>query len=390
MTEPRLLVVAGTRPEAIKVAPVVLAARRGLGVRAEVVATGQHTDILEPALARFGIEPDHRLPPLGRLGAGQADLLGRLLPAMEELVAGTAPDAVLVQGDTASALAGAMVGFWQRVPVVHLEAGLRSFDTDNPFPEETYRRLIADLAALHLAPTSAAVANLAREAVPTDRILRIGNTVVDAARIAAEHAPEVGRGGRRLVLVTVHRRENWGGPLCDVAVAVRQLVEAFDDLEVVIPLHPNPLVRRPLVNELGDLERVRLVAPMDHATLIGHLRAATLVLTDSGGIQEEAPTFGTPVLVLRTTTERPEAVDAGCARLVGTDPAVVLGRAAELLADAEAHRAMAHVANPFGDGEAGRRAVEAVRWLLGLGSRPAEWHPDTDGALATVGAAVAS
>ena len=392
MSEPRLLAVVGTRPEAIKVAPVALAARGRGGLDVELLATGQHTDILDQALSRFGLVPDHRIAPVERSGGSQSDLLAHLLPQLETAIADGAPDAVLVQGDTASALAGAMAAVWQRVPVVHLEAGLRSFDTANPFPEETYRRVIGSLASLHLAPTAAAVANLLREGIARHDILRIGNTVVDAAHHAGSlpGTDVEAAAGRRLVLLTVHRRENWGPALHDVATAVRQLVESVDDIEVVAPLHPNPLVRRTLVADLAQLDRVRLVEPLDHPDLIAHLRAATLVLTDSGGIQEEAPAFGTPVLVLRTTTERPEAVEAGCAELVGTDPTLIFGRAAALLTDEHQRQAMARVANPFGDGLAGVRTVEAVRWWLGHGPQPEEWAPpvaDAVGELLSTGGA---
>lgn len=375
MGAPELLLVAGTRPEAIKIAPVALAARASGSLRASILGTGQHERIFDLALEHFDLEADDRIPTIARAGGGQADLLGHLLPRLEAKIQRRSPAAVLVQGDTASALAGAMAAFWQRVPVVHLEAGLRSHDVDNPFPEETYRRVIASLASLHLAPTDAAVRNLEREGIPTDRILRIGNTAIDAAIHAATRSRLDVPQGRRLVLVTAHRRENWGQPLRDVALAIRRLIDAHPDIEVVIPLHPNPLVSEALLSDLGEVERVRLVEPLDHPALIAHLQAATLVLTDSGGIQEEAPSFGTPVLVLRETTERPEAVEAGCAQLVGTDPLVVAGRASQLLGDEAARLAMATVANPFGDGRSGERAVDAVRWWLSGGDRPAEWQP---------------
>lgn len=376
MTVRRLVVVVGTRPEAIKIAPVVVAARCHHGVEPVVVATGQHHELVDRALEPFGIRVDRRLDLGERRSTSQAELVALLLPRLEAVLADLQPDAVLVQGDTASAMAGALVAVWQRIPVVHLEAGLRSFDVANPFPEETYRRLIADLADLHLSPTPRATANLLAEGVPAHDIVQVGNTVVDAAL----HAADLGRGSapgigpdRRLVLVTVHRRENWGEPLADVLAAVRQLIDRFADIEVVVPAHPNPLVRGPVEAAAVGCPRLHVVEPMDHPDLIADIRAATLVLTDSGGIQEEAPAFGTPVLVLRTTTERPEAVEAGCAELVGTEVAAIVARAGALLGDEDQRQLMATVVNPFGDGRSGRRTVEAVAWRLGLGDRPADW-----------------
>jgi UDP-N-acetylglucosamine 2-epimerase (non-hydrolysing) len=360
------------------VAPVALAAQRSGAVRCSIVATGQHEELVDRALAGFGVAVDHRLAIGARSGGSQAELLGRLLPALDRLLVGTAPDVVLVQGDTASALAGAMAGVWHRLRVVHLEAGLRSHDVAHPFPEETYRRLIADLATLHLAPTPAAVANLRAEGTAPEAIVCIGNTVVDAARHVADRAgapATMTSQGHRLVLLTIHRRENWGEPLDAVMAAMRRLVRRIPDIEVVVPVHPNPIVRDAVLAGAEGVERLRPIEPLEHAALIDHLRAATLVLTDSGGIQEEAPSFATPVLVLRETTERPEAVDAGCAVLVGTDPDAIVDRAASLLEHEPLRAAMAHVANPFGDGRSGQRAVEATAWHLGAGARPADWRP---------------
>ena len=379
MSRPRLVVVVGTRPEAIKMAPVVLAARRSGLVDPFVLATGQHEALVDQALAPFDVEVHRRIDLGARRSPSQADLFARLLPRLDDELHAAGPQAVLVQGDTASALAGAFAAVLRRVPVVHLEAGLRSFDVDNPFPEETYRRLVADLASLHLPPTPQATANLLAEGVAPTSILQIGNTVVDAALHAAGRAPAAdkagtaGADGRRLVLVTVHRRENWGAPLSSVLEALQRLVARFDDIEVVVPAHPNPAVRGPVEAAAAGMPRLRVVEPMDHPDLIAHLRDAALVLTDSGGIQEEAPTFGTPVLILRSTTERPEAVEAGCAELVGTDADQVTERASVLLADERERQQMAMVANPFGDGRSGERAVQAVAWLLGLAPRPDEW-----------------
>ena len=375
----RVALVIGTRPEAIKVAPVALAAQETGLLETIVIATGQHDELVDQALGTFGVDIDRRIVLGSRSAGSQAELLARLLPELEAAVADLAPDALLVQGDTASAVAGAMAATWRRTPVVHLEAGLRSFDKANPFPEETYRRLIAAMADLHLAPTPSAMRNLLAEGIAAPAIICTGNTVVDAARHASavvdvRTRPQV-TPGRRLVLVTVHRRENWGEPLRAVVEALRLLVERFEDIEVVLPVHPNPIVRRPITSALAGIDRICVVDPFDHPSMMAHLAQATLVLTDSGGIQEEAPAFGAPVLVLRHTTERPEAVEAGCAELVGTDAGDVVRRAAQLLGDEAARSAMANVANPFGDGHSGTRSVEAMAWFLGCGTRPRHWSP---------------
>lgn len=379
---PTVLLVVGTRPEAIKVAPVALAAAAAPGLRATVVATGQHRELVDDALAAFGVAVDHRLELPERAGGSQAELFTALLPELDRVLGQLRPQAVLVQGDTASALAGALVATWHQVPVVHLEAGLRSYDRRNPFPEESYRCLIGAVADLHLAPTPRAAGNLLAEGVPARQILCTGNTVVDAARFVADRAaggtgPSEGNvPGLRRVLVTVHRRENWGEPLVGICRALRAVVARVPDVEVVLPVHPNPIVRGPVLEALAGVERIRIVDPMDHPTLLGHLSRATLVLTDSGGIQEEAPTFGVPVLVLRETTERPEAIEAGCAALVGTDPAEIEDRAVTLLQDEEARQVMATVANPYGDGRSGERSVAAIRWLLDAGPPPVPWVPE--------------
>lgn len=391
MTARPLALVVGTRPEAIKVAPVALAASAHGALVPHVIATGQHEALATDALAAFGVVADHRIAIGSRPGGAQADLFGSLLPALDAEIARVAPAAVVVQGDTASALAGALVATWRQVPLIHLEAGLRSFDKANPFPEETYRRAIAAMADLHLPPTPAAAANLLAESIPASSILCTGNTVIDAALAMAATARDrggprpPGSQGRRLLLVTVHRRENWGRPLTSILAAITDIVARVPDVEVVLPVHPNPIVREPVLAALGHLDRVRVVEPLDYPAFIDHLAAATLVLSDSGGVQEEAPAFGVPVLVLRETTERPEAIAAGSAALVGTARLAVASRAIELLTHEPERRAMARVSNPFGDGASARRVVDAAWWLVGGGPPPDPWTPDQV-ATAAVGA----
>ncbi|SHG81826.1 non-hydrolyzing UDP-N-acetylglucosamine 2-epimerase [Streptoalloteichus hindustanus] len=377
---PEIHLVGGTRPEAVKLAPVAAAMARSGRLRPVVVASGQHPALFDQALAAFGRRPDIRLRVERRTGS-QAELLGFAVNALDAVFAAGRPSAVMVQGDTTTTLAGALAAFWHGVPVVHLEAGLRSHDLAAPFPEEANRRMVGQISALHLPPTPAAAANLADEGIAGPNVLVIGNTAVDAMLdVVARGLPfsdprlseldtRVRAGGSRLVLVTAHRREAWGRPLDEVLAAVRALIAAHRDLEVVLPAHPNPAVREQVVRALGAVDRALITDPLPYPDLARLLRLATLVLSDSGGIQEEAPSFGVPVLVLRDVTERVEAVEAGCALLVGTDRDRVLATAHRLLTDEAARAAMTARGNPFGDGRAAERAEHAVAWLLGLDER---------------------
>jgi UDP-N-acetylglucosamine 2-epimerase (non-hydrolysing) len=368
-----ILLLVGTRPEAVKAAPVALALAGHPTLRPALVHSGQHADMVEQALAPFGLAPDE-IVRLSRETGGQAELFAGLLPALDEVLARRAPAAVLVQGDTSTALAGALAAFWRGVPVVHLEAGLRTGDLTAPFPEEANRQLVARIAALHLAPTRAAEAALRAEAL--SGIVVTGNTVVDAALLTASlDAPAVNpdvlaveQAGGRLVLVTAHRRESWGAPLDAVLGAVATLVEQHPDVHVLLPVHPNPVVRAQVSRALGGIPRVTLTSPLAYPDLVRVLRRAALVLTDSGGIQEEAPSFGVPVLVLREVTERMEAVAAGCAWLVGTDRVRILVAAERVLRDRL--RVPLH-SNPFGDGRAAERVVAAINDLVTTSSTAA-------------------
>ncbi|HEY0450654.1 non-hydrolyzing UDP-N-acetylglucosamine 2-epimerase [Actinophytocola sp.] len=367
-----ILLLVGTRPEAVKAAPVALALAEQPGLRPVLVHSGQHAAMVEQALAPFGLAPDERLA-LTRTTGGQAELFAGLLPALDELLTRRPPAALLVQGDTSTALAGALAAFWRGIPVVHLEAGLRTGDLTAPFPEEANRQLVARIAALHLAPTAVAAGALAGESLAHPRIVVTGNTVVDAAlRIAALEAPavnpdlvaverELEAHGGRLVLVTAHRRESWGAPLDEVLGAVAVLADRHPDVHVLLPMHPNPAVRGQVVAALGGHPRVTLTEPLAYPDLVRVLRRAALVLTDSGGIQEEAPSFGVPVLVLREVTERTEAVHAGCAWLVGTDRPRILVEADRML---QASLRIPLHSNPFGDGRAAERVCAAIADLL--------------------------
>ncbi|HEY7271239.1 MAG TPA: UDP-N-acetylglucosamine 2-epimerase (non-hydrolyzing) [Actinoplanes sp.] len=386
MSIPEVHLVGGTRPEAVKLAPVVTAMRDAGVLEPVLVASGQHPTMVSQALTAFGLTPDVVLQ-VSRTTGTQAELLTEMIRQLDELWAERTPAAVIVQGDTTTSLAGALAAFWRRIPVVHLEAGLRSGDLDSPFPEEANRRLVAQIAALHLAPTPLAAMNLLDENIATGDVLISGNTVVDATlavagrRLPFENAQvakarEIGE-HRRLVLVTAHRRESWGAPLDRILAAVRELVARYPDIDVILPSHPNPAVRAQVDTALAGVDRVTVTDPLPYPDLSRLLSEAYLVLTDSGGIQEEAPSFGVPALVLRDVTERVESLHAGCARLVGADTELIVKEAAELLDSPVRRDAMTAGGNPYGDGLAAERAAQATAALLGLAQAPEPMSPAT-------------
>lgn len=377
----RIAVVMGTRPEAIKIAPVVRELRRFPGLfEAHVVATAQHRRLADEVLALFRIEPDYDLNVMTArqsLTRVTSRILVRLEPALDELK----PDMVLVQGDAASAFAGALAAFYQMIPVGHIEAGLRTGDKYNPFPEEIFRRLTTVMADLHFAPTDAARAALLGEGIDPRRVHVTGNTVIDALLSVAkqEHplpaavARALSDPRKRMILVTAHRRENWGQPLLHICAALRQLVRSFDDVVVVYALHPNPRVTEPVRAALSKEPGVVLIQAPPYARFVSLMRRAYLVLTDSGGLQEEAPALAKPVLVMRRTTERPEGIAAGVAKLVGVDTRAIVAEATRLLSDRRAYLRMAHAANPYGDGNAAPRIRQAMLNYFGLGRRPRDF-----------------
>jgi UDP-N-acetylglucosamine 2-epimerase (non-hydrolysing) len=378
MSLPEVHLIGGTRPEAVKLAPVAIA-MRDLGVLSPVLlASGQHPAMVTQALAAFDLTPDITLH-VERTTGSQAELLTEMIRRLDELWAERTPAAVIVQGDTTTSLAGALAAFWRRIPVVHLEAGLRSGDLDSPFPEEANRKLVAQVAALHLAPTPLAAMNLLDENVSAADVMITGNTVVDATLAVAGRklpfqnpAVAAARAGstNRLVLVTAHRRESWGQPLDRILKAVRTLVARYPDIDVILPSHPNPAVRAQVEAGLAGIERITVTDPLPYQDLSRLLSEAYLVLTDSGGIQEEAPSFGVPALVLREVTERVESLHAGCAKLVGSDTALIVAEASALLDDRDRRDAMTSGGNPYGDGFAARRTAQATAALLGLSTAP--------------------
>jgi UDP-N-acetylglucosamine 2-epimerase (non-hydrolysing) len=373
---PRVLSVFGTRPEAVKMAPVVERLRREPGVEARVCVTAQHRQMLDQVLGLFDIVPDFDLDvmePDQALAPLTEAIFRRLDPVLEEVE----PDWVLVQGDTTTVLATALLAYYRRIRVGHVEAGLRTEDKWQPFPEEVNRRVAGVLADLHFAPTETARENLLRENVPAERIVVTGNPVIDALRaIAARPYDPAGSPladlpvDRRIVMVTAHRRENLGAPLEHIFTALQRLAHRYRDQVVfVYPVHLNPNVQGPARQMLGDIANVRLLDPLDYLPMVYLLQRSTLVLTDSGGLQEEGPALGKPVLVMRQVTERPEAIAAGTARLVGTDAERIESEVRRLLDDPQAYAAMAHAANPFGDGQAAERIVEALlqQWRVTSG-----------------------
>lgn len=376
----RVLVVVGTRPEAIKMAPVVDALRgHSPHVETSVALTGQHTHLVDQVLEAFALEPDYDLA-IMKPGQTLYDVLQGALQGLREVVQGFKPDALLVQGDTATVFTGALVGFFERVKVGHVEAGLRTHDKWAPFPEEIFRRLTDVVSDYYFAPTQYAKQALLAEGVPAEQVHVTGNTVVDALLSVADPGRPVENavlravieGERRLVLLTAHRRESFGAPIREVFAAVRELADEFDDVEIVYPVHPNPNVLAPAKELLADHDRIHLIDPVGYLDLVAALAAADLVLTDSGGIQEEAPTFGVPVLVLREVTERPEGIEAGVAELVGTDRSLILERARAALARSAGDSSPA---NPYGDGFAGARIADiVVADLLGRPRAMKDWR----------------
>jgi UDP-N-acetylglucosamine 2-epimerase (non-hydrolysing) len=365
-----VLVVLGTRPEAIKLAPVITALGGSAALRPRVCVSGQHREMLDQMLRVFALTADHDLAVM-RPAQALAELTARVLEGLRGVLAGAPPAAMLVQGDTTTAMAAALAAFYAGVPVGHVEAGLRTGDLNHPFPEEMNRRLISQLATWHYAPTARAADNLRREGIADDRILVTGNTVVDALlAIAARPLPlpapldDAALAGRRLVLVTGHRRESFGTGIANLCAALQALADRYDDVLVVYPVHLNPAVEQPVRAALGARPRIVLTPPLDYLGFVALLRRAYLAISDSGGVQEEAPSFGVPVLVTRATTERGEALAAGTARLVGTDRDAILAAAAHLLDDPAAHAAMRATANPFGDGRAAARIVAHLEQAL--------------------------
>ncbi len=367
----RVLLAFGTRPEAVKMAPVYLALKHVPGLTPTILLTGQHKEQLADALRPFDLAPEANLEVM-RPEQTLPELAGRILPAAAAAIRKMRPDYLLVHGDTLSTFAVAWAAFLEGVPVGHVEAGLRSHDLKEPFPEEANRRLVAAISDLDLAPTPGAKENLLNEGKPRERVLVTGQTAIDAVRYVAERAqPPPGLPEKNLVVVTLHRRENWP-QLAGLASKLAEAARAFPELNFVYPVHKNPVVRRAVYPALRGLENFYLLEPLPYDQMAALVARARLIVTDSGGLQEEAAAFGVGVVVARNVTERPEGVEAGGLRLAGNDPEG-FGRA--LFAALNNPEALRWRYNPFGDGRAGKRVAGAVAWRLGLGPRPAEFSP---------------
>ncbi|WEJ34195.1 UDP-N-acetylglucosamine 2-epimerase (non-hydrolyzing) [Devosia sp. SD17-2] len=376
----KILIVYGTRPEAIKMAPLITAMEASEHLEPIVVVTGQHRQMLDQVNSIFGIKPRYDL----NIIADRQRLEGitaRALEGIADVLEIEHPDAVMVQGDTTTCFAGALAAFYSKAPVIHVEAGLRTYNAFDPFPEEMNRSMVSRLAALHLAPTETARQNLLAEAIDPRRVVVTGNTVIDALLdVAARQIPPVNPDllrldGRRTILVTAHRRESWGEPMARAARAMARLANAFPDIQLLLPAHLNPAVREILLPELDGIENIIITDPLGYSDFIYAMNKSDIVLTDSGGVQEEAPSLGKPVLVMRETTERPEAVLAGTVSLVGTDENLIFEQASRLLTNQLAYDAMAKTVNPYGDGLASERSIQSIEHFFGYAERPIDFVP---------------
>jgi UDP-N-acetylglucosamine 2-epimerase (non-hydrolysing) len=379
MSRPKVMVIFGTRPEAIKMAPVIRRLRSyGQELQTCVVVTAQHRSMLDQVLDIFNIKPDHDLD-IMLPGQSLTQITVHALTGLENLIRSEKPDLVLVQGDTTTAFAGGLAAFYHQIPVGHIEAGLRTRNMYDPYPEEINRRFLDVMSELCFVPTSTAQEALLAEGTPESRVLVTGNTVIDALltivgqkrRFTLPALEQINfRPPRRTLLVTAHRRENLGAPMEEICLALRDLLTGRKDLQVVFPVHLNPRVRETVWSILGDLEGAWLVEPVDYLDFVHLMQCAHLIITDSGGVQEEAPTLGKPVLIIRATTERPEAVEAGTAQLVGTARGDIVAAASQLLDDPAEYLRMKRAINPYGDGHAAERIVDAIRHFFGLAATP--------------------
>ena len=375
MKKIKVMTVFGTRPEAIKMAPLALELKKYDEIESIVCVTAQHREMLDQVLEIFGITPDYDLD-IMKTRQSLVGITTRVLEGLDEVIKKEQPDIVLVHGDTSTSFVAALAAFYNQVKVGHVEAGLRTYDKYSPFPEEMNRQLTGRIADLNFSPTPQNKKNLLAENVSDDSIYVTGNTVIDAMKTTVRDGYTfrddclngIDFDNNRVIIVTAHRRENLGKPLEDICNALKEIVESYDDVELVYPVHLNPAVRETVFGILGDLDRVHLIDPLDVLELHNAMARSFMVMTDSGGIQEEAPALAKPVLVLRRETERPEAVAAGTVKLAGVNREEIVKLAKELLDSSDAYNAMAHAANPYGDGEASRRTVEAILYSFGYRS----------------------
>ncbi len=389
-----IMLVFGTRPEAVKMAPLVRAFSALPWCRTVVVVTAQHREMLDQVLTLFEITPNYDLDLL-KPGQGLSDITRRVIEGLDPILADEEPDMMIVQGDTTTTMAAALAAFHRQIPVAHVEAGLRTYERYSPFPEEMNRRLATSLSSLHLAATPAAATNLKAEGVEESTVCVTGNTVIDALQWVASQSVDL-KGtqlgdvleriprSKKVLLVTAHRRESWGEPMARIGRALAQLAEANADLHILFPIHRNPIVRDAIVPSIAHLSNVHVIEPLDYGLFTTAIARAHIILTDSGGVQEEAPSLGIPVLVLRESTERQEAIDAGTALLVGTDQGRIVREVQRLLDHPNHWEEMASIANPYGDGYACDRTTAAVAEFLATGQRLPDFVPQVGSACNSV------
>ena len=376
MEKIKVMTIFGTRPEAIKMAPLVNELKRDEDIEDIVCVTAQHRQMLDQVLDIFGIVPDYDLNVM-KDRQTLPQITSSVLQGIVEVIEKAKPDMILVHGDTTTTFAGALAGFYSKVKIGHVEAGLRTYDKYSPFPEEMNRKLVGSMADLHFCPTENNKNNLLKENIPGDGIYITGNTVIDALKTTVSDSYEFETSelkeidfSKKVIVLTAHRRENLGEPMENIFRAVKKIAEEYEDVEIVYPVHLNPLVREPANRILGDVENVHLIEPLDVQELHNLMDRAYLVMTDSGGLQEEAPALGKPVLVLRQETERPEAVNAGTVKMAGTDEEEIYRLAKMLLDNKEEYEKMNKAANPYGDGKASPRIVQAIKFYFGVASEP--------------------
>ncbi len=379
MVEPhkiKVMPIFGTRPEAIKMAPVVHTLSADERFEVVIAVTAQHREMLDQFLRFFEMRPRYDLN-IMREGQTLADITSRAVEGIDKVLRDEKPDLVLVQGDTTTAFVGALVAYYHKIPCGHIEAGLRTGDKFAPFPEEMNRKLIGAVADLHFAPTKRAKLNLLREGVNDGNIFVTGNTVIDALLWTLKRLPEPPKESTRTILVTAHRRENWGEPMERICRALKRIASEFPDVRIVFPAHKNPIVREVVYREMGNQERIQICEPPDYFEFVRLMRDSFLIVTDSGGVQEEAPTLGKPVLVLREKTERPEAVEAGVVKVIGTDEERIVAEVSKLLTDGDAYKAMQRPINPYGDGKASLRIKQAILHFFTGAERPEDFNPES-------------
>ena len=382
MSKKKVMTIFGTRPEAIKMAPLALELSRRPDLDALCCVTAQHRQMLDSVLEIFHLKPDYDLN-IMQPRQTLSTITSKCLLGMEDVLEQAKPDLVLVHGDTSTTFAGALAAFYHQIPVGHVEAGLRTYDKWSPFPEEMNRKMVGAIADLHFCPTASNRENLARENI-TKGVFLTGNTVIDALQttvvkdftFSEDILNDLDYDNQKVILVTCHRRENYGQPMANIMTALRRVADAFPEVELVYPVHLSPVVQEAAHTYLDNHPRIHLIAPLSVDEMHNLMARCYLVMTDSGGLQEEAPALGKPVLVLRRETERPEAVAAGTVRLAGVEEADIFRMACELLGDRDAYLKMAHAVNPYGDGHACQRIADAIEWHFGLRSQPpAEFHP---------------